>query len=235
VITGILPGEFPELSTMWTILGQPATSIALPYWPVGFPPYHAEGVITALLCDVSLQIKEQLFDYAPDPDWIDTYKLLDGNGGGLWTKTFPYEDVVFNDVEALLTNWRALDSLPVSDMKSVEDSLAENAYDYLQTCLSYVLTYPPVTVNLNASSIVFPNPFASETMLNYELLERSDVRIDIYTITGVLIQSIKCYDQAPGKHDQRLSLDLPSATGIMILKLTVNGRSETMKLIRTPE
>ena len=235
VITGILPGEFPELSTMWTILGQPATSIALPYWPIGFPPHHADGVITSLLCDVSLQIKEQLFDYASDADWIDTYKLLNGNGGGLWTKTFPYEDTVLNEVEALLTNWRELDDLPVSVMKSVEDSLAENTYNYLQTCLSYVLADPPVTANLNANLLVFPNPFESETMLNYQLSHRSDVRIDIYTMTGVLIQSIVCYDQTPGKHFQRLSLDLPSASGIMILKLTVNDRSQTLKLIKRPE
>ena len=234
VITGILPGEFPELSTMWTILGQPATSIALPYWPIGYPPHHADGVITSLLCDVSLQIKAQLFDYASDADWIDTYKLLDGNGGGLWTKTFPYEDEIFNDAEALLTNWRALDDLPVSDMKSVEDSLAENTYNYLQTCLSYVLADPPIDANLNSNPFVFPNPFVSETMLNYKLSESSDVRIDIYTITGVLIKSIIYYGQTPGIYYQRLSLDVPSTSGIMILKLTVNNRSQTLKLIRKP-
>ena len=234
VITGILPGEFPELSTMWTILGQPATSIALPYWPIGFPPHEADGVITSLLCDVSLQIKMQLFDYAGDADYIDTYKLLDGNGGGLWTKTFPYEDTVFSGVEALLTNWREADVLPVSDMKYVEDSLARETHIFLQTCFNYVLTDPSIVPDLSIEPIVFPNPFASETMLKYELSERSDVRIDIYTVSGVLIHSIVYDDQLPGKHYQKISPDIPSTGGIMILKLTVNNRSHILKLIKKP-
>ncbi|MEE4311122.1 MAG: carcinine hydrolase/isopenicillin-N N-acyltransferase family protein, partial [candidate division KSB1 bacterium] len=35
VIQGVLPEESPKLSTMWTMLGQPASSITVPYWPAG--------------------------------------------------------------------------------------------------------------------------------------------------------------------------------------------------------
>jgi len=82
--------------------------------------------------------------------------------------------------------------------------------------------------------IVFPNPFASETMLTYELSERSDVRIDIYTVSGVLIHSIVYDDQLPGKHYQKISPDIPSTSSIMILKLTVKNRSQVLKLIKKP-
>jgi hypothetical protein len=217
---------------MWTILGQPASSIALPYWPIGFPPHEADGVITSMLCDVSLQIRGQLFDYAGDASFIDTYKLLDGNGGGLWTKTFPYEDRVFSETEALLSTWREAETLPTAEMKALQDSLAEDTYHYLQTCLRYVLDDPQYVASHTAQPVVYPNPFSTETMLNYELVERSDVRIDVYSISGVLIESIAYEDQSPGQYHQKIRLEAESPGGIMILKLTVNGRSQTLKLIK---
>jgi hypothetical protein len=92
VIQGILPGEAPELTTMWALLGQPAASVAVPYWPVGYTPAAANGSNTAPLCDKSLQIKARLFDYSENSKYIDSYKLRDGHGGGIWAITFPAED-----------------------------------------------------------------------------------------------------------------------------------------------
>ncbi|MEN8155889.1 MAG: T9SS type A sorting domain-containing protein [Bacteroidota bacterium] len=235
VITGVLPGEFPELSTMWTILGQPGSSIALPYWPIGYTPHESDGVITSQLCDVANQIKQHLFDDPGDKDCIDTYKLLDGEGGGLWTRTFPYEDTIFAGTELLLEEWREEEELPVTDMKALEDSLALKTYHYLQSCLGYILTDPPVTALPGYHSRVFPNPFNTESMLTYELSERSDVNIRVFTLTGALLESVRFTDKSPGEYSHTLGGDgTLYPDGILLVKLTINNRTETLKVIKTP-
>jgi hypothetical protein len=41
-------------------------------------------------------------------------------------------------------------------------------------------------------------------------------------------------DQAPGQYHQKLSPDFVSTSGIMILKLTINEKSHTLKLVKKP-
>ena len=131
VIQGILPGESAKLSTMWTMLGQPAASIAVPYWPVGKTPAEANGISTAPLCNIARQIKSFLFDYETDRHYIDSYQLLDGNGGGLWARTFPAEDSIFAAAEEKLDYWRT-DSLITGEMLTTEKALAKYAHSILQ-------------------------------------------------------------------------------------------------------
>ena len=83
VIHGVLPSEQAGLSTMWTILGQPASSVALPYWPIVSTPPEADGEFTAPLCNIARQIRSTLFDFASDDEYINSYKLRDGKGAGL--------------------------------------------------------------------------------------------------------------------------------------------------------
>lgn len=232
VITGILPGEFTEFSTMWTILGQPAGSVALPYWPIGYPPYEADGVGTSPLCDVAKQIRWQLFDYSADGSFINSYKVLDGQGGGLWTKTFPYEDVVFDKVEELLDGWRSEEILPVSDMQNTQDSLATKTYHFLQSCLGYILDDGHKLSSFNSQPSLYPNPFTSDALLTYELLKRSDVQIEIYTLAGVLIESASFIEHPPGIHQYFLDpVRNEYPEGMLILRLSVNRQAYAIKLI----
>ena len=99
VIHGVLPKEFAGLTTMWVLLGQPASSIALPYWPVGKTPLEADGASTSQLCDKAKEISTILFDYSVDSNYVDSYKLRNSNGEGLWSCTFPLEDFVFSETE----------------------------------------------------------------------------------------------------------------------------------------
>ena len=112
VIQGVLMGESPRLSTMWTILGQPATTIAVPYWPVGKTPTVSYRSPISSLCDLAIKLREELFEVIyvsliqSNCDFIDTYKLKYENGLGLWSKTFPAEDSIFIAAENLLDKWR---------------------------------------------------------------------------------------------------------------------------------
>lgn len=130
LIVGVLPSESPKLSTMWTILGQPACSIAVPYWPVGRTRNEANGFETSQLCDIALKIRALLFDYRSSR-YIDSYRLRDGKGGGLWAMTFPEEDSIFEQADRKLADWRK--SQPdIIEMKATQDALAAEALSVLE-------------------------------------------------------------------------------------------------------
>ncbi len=140
VIQGILPGEDAKLSTLWTMLGQPAASITIPYWPVGDTPDLSDGDKTAPLCDVSLKIKSLLFDFQEMENgkrtrssgaYLDTQKLRNSSGSGIWKITFPVEDRILEDAEKKLKKWRH-DGINVEDMLKAEKKYTEEAYKALQ-------------------------------------------------------------------------------------------------------
>lgn len=131
-IVGVLPHERPSLSTMWTILGQPAAGIAVPYWPVGDPPQVVMGDSTSPLHELATRIKSLLFSSLTSSDLIDTYKLRDESGNGLWAWTFPAEDSITDAAEQLLAGWRR--SPPDKrEMLHAEHSLATYGYSVLRS------------------------------------------------------------------------------------------------------
>ncbi len=133
VMQGVKPGEPPTLSTFWVMLGQPAASIALPYWPVGATPPEADGARTAPLCDASKRIRDLLFDLpgAGNQHFLDTRKLRDGHGGGLWSLTLAAEDSIWTAAEAHLREWRRIQPT-ASTILQAEGALARYALGILQ-------------------------------------------------------------------------------------------------------
>lgn len=68
VIEGVQPGEDPKYTVIWTILGYPACSVAIPImtWDCDIIPYYMKKSAdsnNSLLCDKALQIKNNyVFD-----------------------------------------------------------------------------------------------------------------------------------------------------------------------------
>jgi len=100
VIQGVLPGEPPALSTMWTILGQPAT----------YAPFGVEDRPSG----------------RSRPLYLDTFMLRDEYGGGIWSVLFPAEDAILSEAEKALTRWRR-QMPPASEMLDLESRLAKKA------------------------------------------------------------------------------------------------------------
>ncbi len=142
-IQGVLPGEDPRLSTMWTILGQPSTGVTVPYWPVGPTPPEADGPETAPLNDAANRIRAELYADFPSEDerrrplYINTRALMDENGDGIWTVLFPAEDAIIEASQRALERWRNGGVNP-AEMLEHEAEMArralaatEEAYRYL--------------------------------------------------------------------------------------------------------
>ena len=140
VIQGVLPGEDSRLSTMWTILGQPSTGILVPYWPVGDTPPEADGPVTAPLNDVANQIKGQLYlEPGMDTDtpsearplYINTGKLLNAEGDGIWKILIPAEDGIIAESEERLEGWRK-SGVEVEEMLETERTMTARALETLE-------------------------------------------------------------------------------------------------------
>jgi len=154
VIQGVIPGELAKLSTMWTMLGQPASTITVPYWPTGDTPGNANGDPTAPLCDVANQIKSTLFDFTGESHYIDSYKLSDGSGSGLWAKTFIAENSIFAVAENMLTRWRLV-TPGTNEIFMEETTFADYALSILQQAYNEILSNSQPTTLIVENSIPY--------------------------------------------------------------------------------
>ncbi len=208
VIHGVLKNEDPRLTTLWAILGQPASSIAVPYWPVEETPPEADGDPTAPLCDEANQIKSLLFDYAPNAAYIDSYKLRDENGNGLWAWTFPAEDSIFTATEARMANWRQAAPLPASELESTESEMAryalrklKQAYRGLATSISPAAPRSlPDQFFLNQN---YPNPFNSSTLFGFTLPRPARITLTLFNLQGQKVATILSGIFSAGSHTFR--------------------------------
>ncbi len=238
VIQGVLENESEKLSTMWTMLGQPAAAITVPYWPVGATPQVANGSSTAPLCDIALQIKAILFDYSENSNYIDSYKLLDGEGNGLWTDTFPVEDSIFVKSEQFLNNWRA-NGFTTDEMITAEGDLANYAYESLKQVYTNLIT----DVDDNSNEIVnsyqlsqnYPNPFNPSTRIDFAIPKSGHVVLKVYDLLGRVVATIVNNKMEQGAHSiiwNTASENIPS--GVYFYKISVSGDkrfTEVKKLI----
>ncbi|HOV84112.1 MAG TPA: T9SS type A sorting domain-containing protein [Paludibacteraceae bacterium] len=185
VIQGVKPSENGRLSTMWTILGQPATSIAFPLWPVGNTPIEVrENSNTSALCDEALQIRDLLFDNSSFTDYINSFKLSNGQGGGLWSLLFHIEDSVLLRSKKYLDSIRSLPVLPVNSMLTYEANCANRVLGELQKC-KRALENPVVTpliININKSIKIYPNP--SNGKIYIDCGEEKKLKMKVFNILG---------------------------------------------------
>jgi len=235
VIHGILSGEPAKLSTMWTILGQPAAGIAVPYWPVGATPEEANGSSTAPLCDKALQIRAGLFDYAENGHYIDSYKLRDESDGGLWKTTFTAEDTIFMWADEQLETWRASEPA-ASEMLNIESNYSQYALAKLDEAYTDMTTS---VLNENNSGILseyklyqnYPNPFNPDTRIKYQVTRQSYVELIVFNMLGQKVQTLVDQRQEAGLYSVNFNAaKLPTGVYLYTIK-TEDGFLQTKKLI----
>ncbi|MFO8234836.1 MAG: T9SS type A sorting domain-containing protein [Bacteroidales bacterium] len=222
VIHGILPGEHPGLTTMWVMLGQPATTISLPYWPVGETPVEAGGYATSQLCDEARSIKRLVFDYSGSNHFIDSYKLRDSDGNGLWSCLFPLEDSVFSRTKRYMDSLRLLSSLPVHSILDTEGVNAAEALSHLQECRRSIA----VDVNaVDSKELIsfYPNP--ADNKIYIDGCEESDIEVQIYDMNGRLL-----LHKILGER-REVAVEF-LASGMYIIQITANQKIHQLKLMK---
>ncbi len=233
VIQGVDPAAEPRepayLSTMWTMLGSPASAIAVPYWAVGEPPAVASGPGGAPLCWKALRLRDYLFWYDGDPYYIDSYRMRDELGDGLWATTFAVEDSIFSVAEDSLAAWR-LQPPSWQRLLAAETELADYAYATLQ---QYVMTgadeAPPPAPGYLLHPVA-PNPFNAGTTIAYTLPTTATVSLEIYDLRGHRVAQLVDRTQRAGDHALNWDADrLPSGT--YLVQLTVDRQVFTRRCV----
>jgi hypothetical protein len=205
VFRGVLPSEDPRLTTMWTILGEPVCSIALPVWPLAgaVPPElggPAASPYGSPVCDEAIVKKELCYHLATSPEYIDTAVLDDGLGGGLFGFTQGIEDHALALAEAALQAWRDVPP-PAMDVHYFQDLLTSEHF----SC--YLASSPP------NDTLSAPVALAARTDVNRSLLLREYV----HTLTwhppdiGLPI-AYRIYDVSDGR--RTLLAEVPAETRV---------------------
>lgn len=132
VVQGVKPGENPELTTMWTILGYPPTGVAMPVWvkgaDEGLPGLLLRDETTKVspLGDWSVTLAGDVFSYKQGMGsnrYMNWEKLYNADKNGYMQLLAPVEEEVFRRTAPLLEEWRRKGSAATGDMRSLYGEL----------------------------------------------------------------------------------------------------------------
>lgn len=80
---------------------------------------------------------------------------------------------------------------------------------------------------------VYPNPVRSEFKISYNLIETAVVKTALCNLQGKEIVEIASENQKPGAHNLNTELPVDLAKGVYFVKLSIEGKQQTQRLIIT--
>jgi len=105
VFHGVKRGESPSLATMWVILGEPVTGVAIPLWAMaGQVPEELDGKKGSKLNRFFQDIKRRMYHEPDYPQFLDSY-LLAGKRAIL-PKLLETEDQIIIETERQMLRWK---------------------------------------------------------------------------------------------------------------------------------
>ncbi len=137
MVVGAGKGQDPQAAMMWTILGFPLTSVALPIWltPDGLLPavVKARANFHAPICDAALSLKRSCFpiDRGSGRKYMNLSKVLNQEGTGIMQLLGKVEEEIFRRFpEANTLKGQERDAF-IKNFYSWLDSFLESKYDEL--------------------------------------------------------------------------------------------------------
>lgn len=115
IVQGVKPGENPELTTMWTALGFPPASVAIPVWVKGaagrLPVLLTtdDGLRSSPIAKKAFGLMNRVFSYTQGMGsgrYMNWELLYNNSGTGFMQRLAPVEQEVFLRTEPLLEGWR---------------------------------------------------------------------------------------------------------------------------------
>ncbi|MDR2683523.1 MAG: hypothetical protein LBB64_06620 [Dysgonamonadaceae bacterium] len=113
VIQGVKPGENPETTTVWTVLGYPPVGIAVPMWVKAGERQPAiltqsETPNHAQICDWALALKRNIFPIqrGNGPRYLYFPRIFNSSGTGYMQQLAPAEEKIFQSYRKMMEQWR---------------------------------------------------------------------------------------------------------------------------------
>ena len=127
VIQGVRKGEDPRAATMWVVLGEPVTSIAVPLWvAAGVPPAPMWQGDDASIAAEAFRLKDALrpLKSRERREYADLTALDNADGTGWLPTTLAIEREIILDAEALLAKHPSAAELAAFQKGAAEKALA---------------------------------------------------------------------------------------------------------------
>ncbi len=132
VVQGVRKDEKAELTTMWTVLGYPPASVAIPVWVKGAEkhlPYllvreNSTGV--APLCAKAVILRDRAFSYSQgmgSSRYFNWELIFNNEGTGFMQLLAPVEKKIFAFVSPKLEKWRKDGKLDLDEVNSFYSDL----------------------------------------------------------------------------------------------------------------
>ena len=103
VVQGVLAGEQPDETIMWSMNGSPVSGIATPLWVrAGSVPPEYDGERTSEINDRTIQLYNYV--YGAFGGAVDTWRLTNPGGTGLWDYLLPLQDRIIAKTEQFRTS-----------------------------------------------------------------------------------------------------------------------------------
>ncbi|MDR0824264.1 MAG: hypothetical protein LBN74_04170 [Prevotella sp.] len=134
VVQGVKEKEPVSSTTMWTILGSPLTTMAIPVWLNDDNIYpsvlFADETGNAKICNWSLELKKRLFPITRGEgnDYINVSALIARNGRGILQQILLKEDWILSASEEFLNRKRSK-GFDASELKSFYERIDDMVKD----------------------------------------------------------------------------------------------------------
>ena len=138
VVQGVKENESASLTTMWTILGFPLTSVIIPVWLLedGMMPkvLHADKTGNAPLCNVALELKDKVFSSQNDAseNYLNLSALMNKENSGVRQKLIPIEEQVLTKAKNILTDFRK-NGIKYSEAKEFYNWIDNDVYNDIKS------------------------------------------------------------------------------------------------------
>ncbi len=129
VFDGAPSPERPELATMWVILGQPVSCVAIPVWPYAEKVPAAAGAPGQETCPLNAFSRKLVAFLYPDrrgrmPQYLNVNRLRTYGGDGVLARLLRIEDQVLDRTRAQLKAWEKKKESP-EKVAEFQENLAD--------------------------------------------------------------------------------------------------------------
>ena len=138
VVQGVKENESASLTTMWTVLGFPLTSVVVPVWLLddGAMPavLQADEKGNAPMCNLALQLKDKVFSSQNDAseNYLNLSALMNKENTGVRQELIPVEENVLGKSKSLLDKIRS-DGIDQSEIKKFYEWVDDELYPSIKT------------------------------------------------------------------------------------------------------
>ncbi|NQU04487.1 MAG: hypothetical protein HQ568_00230, partial [Calditrichaeota bacterium] len=128
VVQGVPNNEDPDDAILWAMCGNPLATVPLPLWVrAGSVPVEFDGNDVSLICNRGVQLADWVNDIVGEVSVVNTWKLTNPQGNGLWDDVFPWSDWVFDEVNTFTNSV----DFSYDDLEVFQNDMATLTYDDL--------------------------------------------------------------------------------------------------------